>query len=277
MFNETSNGMKLCPVHNVEYEEVVSHIGGREIPSLCPECTKAQAAKQQAEDQIKREAERQDLQRKAREERTTKLLSGSLIPPRYLTRTFDNYRADTEDQQRVLKAVKSYAADFEKHAHTGAGAILAGKPGTGKTHLACALADDLIRRLEMSPIFIPASKMIRKIRESYRPDSKYTEQQMIDLFRDADLLIIDEVGIQRGTEAEEHLLFEIINERNSYFKPTVLISNLNAEDIKAYIGERAMDRMREGGGKFISFDWESYRGNVAKDDALPIKPMEGAA
>jgi hypothetical protein len=38
-----------------------------------------------------------------------------------------------------------------------------------------------------------------------------------------------------------------------------------------------MDRMREGGGKFIAFNWESYRDKVAKDKELPTKQYQGAA
>ncbi len=277
MFKQTSNGMKFCDKHELEYEEFAMKLGPLETATPCPECEKELQAIRAKEEQELRATENVERNRQIKESRINRLLSGSLIPPRYLTRTFDNYRADSEGQKRALKAVQSYAEDFSEHSKSGAGIVMAGKPGTGKTHLACALANDLINRLQKNPVFIPASKMIRKIRETYRRDSERTEQEMINLFRDADLLIIDEVGIQRGTEAEEHLLFEIINERNSYFNPTILISNLNAADIKTYIGERAMDRMREGGGKFISFDWESYRGQVAKDVDLPVGESGGEA
>ena len=45
-------------------------------------------------------------------------------------------------------------------------------------------------------------------------------------------------------------------------KPTILLSNLNIEGLGEYLGERVMDRLREGGGKMIAFDWDSYRRNV---------------
>ena len=50
-----------------------------------------------------------------------------------------------------------------------------------------------------------------------------------------------------------------MNERYLQLKPTVIISNLGAQDIKQAIGEPAFDRLREGGGKVVSFDWGSYR------------------
>jgi len=42
-------------------------------------------------------------------------------------------------------------------------------------------------------------------------------------------------------------------------KPTILISNLSEQELGIYIGERVLDRMMEGQGAIIAFDWESYR------------------
>ena len=57
-------------------------------------------------------------------------------------------------------------------------------------------------------------------------------------------------------------MFEIINERYESRQPTILISNLSLTEVKQYLGDRIFDRMREDGGKYISFDWDSYRGNI---------------
>ena len=54
-------------------------------------------------------------------------------------------------------------------------------------------------------------------------------------------------------------MFDIIDGRYQEMKPTILISNLAIAGIKDLIGERVIDRLREDGGKLVSFDWPSYR------------------
>jgi DNA replication protein DnaC len=46
--------------------------------------------------------------------------------------------------------------------------------------------------------------------------------------------------------------------------PTILLTNLDTEALKDYLGERLVDRMREGGGRMVSFTWDSYRGKAAE-------------
>lgn len=75
------------------------------------------------------------------------------------------------------------------------------------------------------------------------------------------MLILDEVGVQFGSESEKIILFEILNERYLNMKPTILISNLNPAALQEYVGERVMDRMRENGGIILKFDWKSHRSN----------------
>ena len=48
---------------------------------------------------------------------------------------------------------------------------------------------------------------------------------MVAGFIRPDLLILDEVGVQFGSETEKMILFEIINGRYEQLKPTIVISN----------------------------------------------------
>jgi len=97
------------------------------------------------------------------------------------------------------------------------------------------------------------------IKETYSRSSDKTEKQVLDKLRTVDLLILDEVGVQFGTETEKILFYQIINGRYENVLPTILISNLDEKRLSEYIGERCIDRLREGGGAVIAFGWESYR------------------
>ncbi|MGC8384980.1 ATP-binding protein [Pseudomonas aeruginosa] len=74
-----------------------------------------------------------------------------------------------------------------------------------------------------------------------------------------DLLILDEVGVQYGKEAELVTLFDVMNARYSACKPSIVLSNLTLEEIEVFLGQRVMDRLRENGGRAVSFNWESER------------------
>ena len=74
------------------------------------------------------------------------------------------------------------------------------------------------------------------------------------------MLVIEEVGVQFGSETEKLFLFEIIDGRYNKMKSTVMISNLNIQGVKECVGERCIDRLREDGGSVIAFDYESQRG-----------------
>jgi len=87
-----------------------------------------------------------------------------------------------------------------------------------------------------------------------------SEDEAIAFFVAPDLLVLDEIGVQYGSETEKNILFEIVNERYEAMKPTILISNLAMTTLTEYAGERVIDRMKENGGKCIVFDWKSRRG-----------------
>ncbi len=254
---ETRKFSVKCDRHG-PYEGKEILINGKWRRPPCPQCVKDREANDAGKVAPLAAQARRNLERLSRR---------SGIPPRYTTRTFDNFRVETDDQRKALDAARSYADAIEDVMESGAGMIMAGRPGTGKTHLACAIGNHFIRH-GRSVLYITVPGILRRIRNAYRPDARTTEQEEINALRNIDLLIIDEIGVQKGSDNEERLLFEVINERYGYFKPTILISNLNFEGIRAYLGDRALDRMKEGGGKFILFTWDSYRGQVARDKRL---------
>ena len=189
------------------------------------------------------------------------MMGRAAIPPRFVNRSLRNYTADTDGQKRALSVCQRYAATFTKDGgakENGTCLILAGNPGTGKTHLAAGVANYLLEN-GSTAVYSTAMTAIRAIRETWQNKTGKTESQVIQDFVKPDLLILDEIGVQHGTEAEKLHLFDLINARYEAVKPTLIISNLELEAVEQFIGERAFDRLREGGGKAVSFNWGSSR------------------
>jgi DNA replication protein DnaC len=193
------------------------------------------------------------------------MMGRAAIPPRFVNRSLRNYTADTDGQKRALSVCQRYAATFTKDGgakENGTCLILAGNPGTGKTHLAAGVANYLLEN-GSTAVYSTAMTAIRAIRETWQNKTGKTESQVIQDFVKPDLLILDEIGVQHGTEAEKLHLFDLINARYEAVKPTLIISNLELDAVEQFIGERAFDRLREGGGKAVSFDWGSSRKRAA--------------
>jgi len=108
-------------------------------------------------------------------------------------------------------------------------------------------------------MFITASDLFMNIRDTWTRTSEISTLDRVQQFVDLDLLVIDEVGVQRGTDNEREILFSIINSRYNNLKPTVLLSNLSLKEVRAYIGERTFDRLKEDGGQIIVLNGDSYR------------------
>lgn len=229
-----------------------SHKFMRNHWTKCPVCS----AEQQ------REAERQDAEAKAAKERERimRRINCAGIPERFVSRTLESFIVSTPAQAKALQFAEDYVSDFANIKTTGRSAVFVGKPGTGKTHLAAGICLSVIDKNIVA--FTTTLRAIRRIKDTWSKGSTETETQAVAALVTPDLLVLDEVGVQFGSEVEKMILFDVLNERYEKRKPTLLLSNLPMDEIKTYLGERIFDRLREDGGRFVVFDWESYRGKV---------------
>ncbi|HDS4423419.1 TPA: ATP-binding protein [Enterobacter cloacae] len=224
--------------------------------SICPGCLSDELIRLQGEKIRNDEA--------ARKRNIDLLLDGLNIPARFENCTLQNYEPVNDDAKRALKVCQAYASRWPERLQKGGGLVMCGKPGTGKNHLALAIARHAITEHQSSAVFTTALKIAREYKSTWSKGSSRTEDEVIRYFTKPDLLIIDEVGVQFGSDAEKLIMFEIINTRYERMKPTILISNQTREELSAFIGERVLDRMSDGGGCTLSFTWDSYRSKGAE-------------
>lgn len=206
------------------------------------------------------EVQRQQDEVSTRRQLKQKRLDMVGIPPRFRKRKLNDYKAETPDQKKALSMVAAYGKRLLAGEVCG-GLVLYGDVGTGKTHMACALAA-AFENLDKVVLFTSVADMISKIRESYG-NNDITELQAIREFRDLDLLVLDEVGVQKGDVSEINLLTRVIDARYGWEKPTILLSNFDLKQLGELLGKRIIDRLCEDGGMLVYFNWESFRSQAA--------------
>lgn len=177
------------------------------------------------------------------------------IPKRFINKTFADYQPTTNHAVSVLNTTQTYAAKFHQLKMEGTCLTLYGGVGTGKTHLACAIGSALHRK-DYQVVYTTVADLMSRIKASWKQGN---EAEVIQYYVTADLLILDEVGVQFGSETERNYLFIILNKRYEAVLPSIVISNLDLNTLPSFLGERVFSRLQEKPSILLAFEWEDYR------------------
>lgn len=173
-------------------------------------------------------------------ERAATLMATASIPAKYVGQHF---AAETPEQKAVRRQARMFR-DFILAEPTWAALIMIGTTGTGKTLLACEMAQSLIKNAARSVRYITANGMISEIQASYGREGKSEEGEILR-FLQYDVLILDEIDAIRATGNASLLLTEIINRRYNEQKPVIAISNQPLADLAKFVGDRVHSRLHE--------------------------------
>ncbi len=175
------------------------------------------------------------------EERTRKLRAISNLDT--MTRfTFDSFVPDgfalSEEQRKSLRLAYETAKAFA--AQPSGWLILLGGYGCGKTHLAAAIANEVVNRGEPA-IFVVVPDLLDHLRATYSPHSDTAYDQRFEEIRSSSLLILDDLGAHSSTPWAQEKLFQLFNYRYNAQLPTVITSNHELEEIDIRIRSRVND------------------------------------
>lgn len=244
-----------CPRHG-EYMATGTRLASRDIWTSCPGC-KQDRENQEATEKAKLAARLEAQAKSAR-------LQQAAIPQRFIDRTLETFKATTPEQQRAFGIAMEFASNFEHHYKKGSWLVFSGLPGTGKSHLAAGILQAIM------PAYVgryfTCMEVIQHIRSTWRKDSEASEVDLLAEFGQVPLLVIDEIGMQYGTESEQNHLFDVLDRRYRDMMPTILLTNQNKDGFRQYVGDRIYDRMTEC-ARWVPFPWESYRPIARKEIA----------
>ena len=135
---------------------------------------------------------------------------------------------------------KAYDVALEYSLAPSGWLIITGPNGSGKTHLASAIANRSIES-GMVVFFTHAPDLLDHLRSSFGPTSEITYTDLFEQVRQVPVLILDGIGSQSTTSWAEEKLRQIINSRYNEELPTVITTSANLDDLDPYIATRTSD------------------------------------
>ena len=242
---------------------------------VLPRCDCEQAtAYWQEQDRQAAEAARQEEEakrRRAMRQRVENLLGQSGIKKRFRQRTFPNFRTDTPGRKKNYGIAKEYADNWAYHQAKGDGLYIEGTNGTGKTHLAAAIALQLIH--EGVPVICKTSSdLLLDIKKSFDGDG-IRESDVLDIYKRVDLLIIDDLGKEQCSDWSMSTLYSILNDRYEDMKPTIVTTNYNQAALAAALrGQTPLQALVLGlAGAAGNIAWAALTATAAAGIVLTIE------
>lgn len=180
---------------------------------------------------------------------------GNLGP--FEDKTFDNFDPGiNHDVENARATAMRYAAD--PHGFGKPWLFLLGKCGTGKTHLAAAIANHYITHQGGKALFTIVPDLLDHLRAAFNPAATngVTYDQRFQDVRDVPLLILDDLGTENATPWAKEKLFQIFNHRYNERLSTVVTTNHDFSQID----ERIVSRLLDGGlCQDVMIDAADYR------------------
>lgn len=265
--NNLGKEIKHCEFCGAELEQINFLLNGvlRYVPAYksC-ECEQAKAEKEK-ENEFKRQQIAEEEQRKREERRKEKiknLFGNSGMSQRALKCSFENYQPSFENAE-ALKVCNEYIKDFDLISRSERnGLFICGECGVGKSHLAFATANELIKKGN-SVIAMTMIDLLLKIKSSYGIGDNASEESILKIYEDCSLLIIDDLGKEKPTDWVLQMIYSIVDRRYNALKPIIITTNFTASElIKRFgdssIGNAIVDRLFEI-CQYVPIGGESYR------------------
>ncbi|MCO5215145.1 MAG: ATP-binding protein [Thermomicrobiales bacterium] len=137
--------------------------------------------------------------------------------------------------QQALEEAMAFAQD-----PTQRWLVLSGPVGVGKTHLAVAIAHFVIEQ-GMNAYFAAVPDLMDHLRSTFAPGSEDAYDDRFEEIRNAQLLVLDDLGTENATPWAQEKLYQIINHRYVERLPTVITTNVDLRKIDDRVASRMLD------------------------------------
>lgn len=158
------------------------------------------------------------------------------------TRLFSE-KTHYEIAARALETCRSFVEDC-LGGKSPRGLYIFGRVGSGKTHLACSVANELIKK-GTEVLFVVVPDYLEEIKHSWDQGNEYSEKEILDSAREVSVLVMDDLGAHSYSDWTKNKIYTILNHRINSSLPTVITSNLEYHEIEDYLDYRISSRITE--------------------------------
>lgn len=206
------DGHAYCKVcHERKDGEVMEFFGNKMIFKIACKCDR------------EREEEKKIREKQMEIERLKRNCFNSMREWLY---TFENYKG--EGNQSLIIA-KNFVKDYEEMKKENIGLLFYGSVGSGKTYLACCIANALIEEYQ---IRVKIRNFAQIINELQKSGFNFDKNEYIESLVNTPILILDDLGIERDTSYAKEQVYNIVNNRYLKQKPTIFTTNLSYNTIQ---------------------------------------------
>lgn len=170
-------------------------------------------------------AEQEKLREKQIEQ--DRLRKNCFISKNQIAYTFEN--ADEDTDKEIIKKTKNYVKHFEEMRKDNVGLLLYGNVGSGKTYIACSIANAIITEYSYN---VKMRNFAQILNDLQKGGFTLDRNEYIEQITNPALLIVDDFGIERNTEYALEQIYNVINARYLKARPTIITTNLNFKDIE---------------------------------------------
>lgn len=182
----------------------------------------------------------------------------------YTLGNFDPY-ANPPGTMKAVEKVEEYLKNWDENRELGRSLYLSGDVGTGKTHLAVAVMNELIRKRRVPSLFVTVPELLDNLRGAYMVPGRDLDEWM-EAVKNADLLVLDDLGSEKPTDWVRERIFVIVNHRYREALPTIFTSNIGPKDLGAKLGERTASRIIAMCEEGIDIEGDDYRKTTRNGD-----------
>jgi DNA replication protein DnaC len=157
---------------------------------------------------------------------TERALSSARIQKRYAHCELSNFEQHYDSLRDAYRKAVRFVDQFPA---VDKGLLLIGENGVGKTHLAVAVLKAVIRNKRIQGYFYESGDLLKLLKDTYASDTN--EMDVLRPVLEADLLVLDDLGVEKTSEWVQETLGHVVNIRYSERRPTVFTTNLvDSED-----------------------------------------------